>query len=557
MALTGRIIIDGEDAYTNYGLVINNYAPLLQWPQYKAIETQNWHESDGVDADLSGPVLAGRKISIQFGLSHADNATRSQTLLAKLAESVYHTICFPPIGKTYANLRYVSNSNFSTNEKWDTLTLVFAQDIVQKPSAPIPESYTAPQLGYTIDDCDFGLFGCTVAKGTRASLWKYANAKENQKQDSVYSGGIVYDSSDGIRLSSRDISINLHMHSSLLSFWSNWDALWTLVFKIDSTKGTSAAVRVIEGDGMEFRCYYKQCSVSRFVLINDNEVWCDFTITFSVLAYNRGTDWFYLATQTSEQVTTEDQDVDDNPLYVRIGVPPSLLASIGANAEQQAAVKISQLPSSGTSLSAANGLITLGVDISNQSVKIPLGDIMNALIDRVGFIYNIDIEHPITDGSSYTLETALPVIAADTTVSEAVKSGMVLIFFDVTNGLWRVWQYQGRYNRETPEQFLEPDMWMELAVSTNLASKADKSYVDGRVEYLQSAITEAAERGGVKRLTQAQYDAIVSKDASTIYAVTNATGSLRKIYLGTTLIAKADNTGNNAFTYTFPIVFQS
>lgn len=557
MALTGRLIIDGADAYTNYGVVLNNYAQLIQWPQYKAVETNNWHEEDGLQADLSNPVLAGRTFSLSFSVRHLESNMRAQSLLAMLSEQVYHTLYFPLLNKTFENVRYVSNSNFATNEKWDTLTVTFAQDSVEKPDTSVPSDYTAPQLGYTIDDCDFGLFGCTVTKGTRASMWKYANAKENQKQESKYVGGITYDSADGIHLSSRDITVNLHMHSSLALFWSNWNALWSLVFKVDSTKGTSAAVRVIEGDGMEFQCYYKSNAVSRFLLVEDGEVWCDFTITFSVLAYNRGADWFYLATQASEQVTTEDQDVDDNPLYVRIGVPPSLLATLGANAERQTAIKISQLPSSGSSLSATKGLITIGVDNANQSVKIPLGDIMNALIDRVGFIYNIDIAHPLTDGTSYTLESALPVIEADTTVSEAVKSGMVLIFFDDANAVWRVWQFQGRYNKETPEQFLEPDMWIELAVSTNLAAKADKSYVDGQVSALQAAINAAAERGGVKRITQAQYDAIPNKDASTIYAVTNASDTLRKIYLGTTLIAKADSSGNNAFTYTFPIIFQS
>ena len=557
MALTGRLIIDGTDAYTNYGVVLNNYAQLIQWPQYKAVETNNWHEEDGLQADLSNPVLAGRTFSLSFSVRHLENNMMAQSLLAMLAEQVYHTLYFPQLNKTFENVRYVSNSNFATNEKWDTLTLAFAQDIVEKPDTAIPEDYTAPQLGYTIDDCDFGLFGCTVTKGTRASMWKYANAKENQKQESKYVGGITYDSADGIHLSSRDITVNLHMHSSLALFWSNWNALWSLVFKVDSTKGTSAAVRVVEGDGMEFQCYYKSNAVSRFLLLDDGEVWCDFTITFSVLAYNRGADWFYLATQASEQVTTEDQDVEDNPLYVRIGVPPSLLATLGANAEQQTAVKISQLPSSGSSLSATNGLFTIGVNNANQSVKIPLGDIMNALIDRVGFIYNIDIAHPLANGASYTLETALLVIEADTTVSDAVKSGMVLIFFDVTNGVWRVWQFQGRYSSETADQFLEPGMWIELAVSTNLAAKADKSYVDGQVTALQNAINAAAERGGVKRVTQAQYDAIPNKDASTIYAVTNASDTLRKIYLGTTLIAKADTSGNNAFTYTFPIIFQS
>lgn len=558
---SGRLLIDGIDSYATYGLVVaeGGLNTLLQWPKYKSssILTSDWHEDDGVEADLSAPVLDVRQFSIKFYILHEDTAMRAQTFLAALASQVYHTLQFPTLNKTFSDVRYVSCGTFSTNEKFDTITVSFEQDTLTIPTASVPTEYTAPQLGYTIDDCDFGLFGCTVTRGTRSSMWKYANAKENQKVSTNETNGIVYDSSDSVHLTSRDIAINLHMRSSLAQFWTNWDALWAAVLKVDTARGTSAALRIIEGDGMVFQCHYLSNTISKFLLLDTGEVWCDFTVTFSVLAYNRGTDWFYLATQASEQVTTEDQVVEDNPLYVRIGVPPSLLASLGANAEQQTAVKISQLPSSGSSLSAANGLFTIGVDNANQSVKIPLGDIMNALIDRVGFIYNIDIAHPLAEGASYELETALPVIAADSTVSDAVKSGMVLIFFDVVNAVWRVWQFQGRYNGDNPSDFSDESNWMELAVSTNLAAKADKSYVDGQVSVLQAAITAAEERGGVKRVTQAKYDAIPNKDASTMYVVTNASDNIRKIYIGTTLIAKADTSGNNAFTYTFPIVFQS
>ena len=566
--MTNRIIIDGQDAYTSYGLYLKSYAPLLAWPSYKTVDTNEWHEENAVEADLSSPALDSRQFSLVFFLSHPDNAMMAQSLLSKLTEDVYHTLAFPQLGKTYSGVRYVSNSSFDTNERFDTITITFAQDTYPLPNTAPPQSYSAPQLGYTIDDCDFGLFGCTVTKGTRASMWKYAGAKENQKYSSKYTSGISYDSEDGVHLSSRDITVNLHMHSALSSFWTNWDALWTLVFKTDSTKGTAAAVRVVEGDGMEFQCYYKSNRVSRFILTESGDVWCDFSITFTVLAYNRGEDWFYLATQDSEQVTTEDQNVEDNPVYVRIGIPPSLLSSLGPNLEQQTAVKISQLPSAGSSLGATAGLLTIGVDNTNQSVSVPLGSIMTALIDRVSLAYNIDNEHPLPDGGCYTLSTALPVIAADTTISASVKSGMVLVFYD--GNVWRVWQYQKRYTEEEASEFVDADNWRELAVSTNLASKADKSYVDERLSQiytkqqedavhgqLQQAIQQAAEQGGVKRMTQAQYDALQSKSLTTIYAVTNASDALRKLYLGTVLIAKADASHNNAFTYTFPIVFHS
>lgn len=564
MALTGRIIIDGQDAYTGFGVVLSDYSKIIQWPQYKAVETNNWHEEDGLEADLSNPALAGRTFSVSFSVRHLDNNLRAQTLLSMLSEQVYHTLYFPQLGKTFSDVRYVSNSNFATNEKWDTLTLVFAQDSVERPSGETPQAYTAPPLGYTIDDADFGLFGCTVTRGTRASMWKYASAKENQKTDSRYTSGISYDSSDGVHLSSRDITVNLHMHSSLALFWSNWNALWSLVFKVDSTRGSSAAVRVVEGDGMTFQCYYKSNAVSRFFLTENNEVWCDFTITFTVLAYSRGSDWFYLASQAEEQVTTEDQDVEDSPVFVRIGVPPSILSTLAVNADTPTAVKISQLPSAGSTLKAAQGLTTIGVDKANQSVSVPLGDIMNALIDRVSMVYNIDNEHPREDGEYYSIEEAVQVVAADDTVSDAVKSGMTLIFYDGER--WRVWQFQSRYDKEHPEKFLEVGMWMELAVSTNLAAKADLSYVNQQLALKANQATTYTktevdglinEYGGVKRMTYAQFNALPVKKTDTIYAVTtNTTDELRYLYLGPILIAKkADDGGSWGFPYTFPIVF--
>lgn len=279
------MIIDGEDAYTGYGLCLKSYAPLLAWPAYKYVDTNDWHEEDALDADLSSPALDSRQFTLVFYLSHPESAMMAQSLLSKLAEDVYHTLAFPQLGKTYSSVRYVSNSSFDTNERFDTITITFAQDTFPLPNTAPPQSYSAPRLGYTIDGYDFGLFGCTVTKGTRASLWKYAGAKENNKYSSKYASGTSYDSGDAVHLSSRDITINLHMHSSLASFWTNWDALWTLVFKIDSTKGTAAAVRVVEGDGMELQCYYKSNRVSKFILTDSGDAWCDFSITFAVIQY--------------------------------------------------------------------------------------------------------------------------------------------------------------------------------------------------------------------------------------------------------------------------------
>lgn len=556
--LTSKLLIDGVDAYTNYGLYVRNYAPLFVWPTYKAVDTNDWHEYDAVEADLSNPVLDGRKFTLTFYLSHPNNAMLAQSLLAKLAESVYHTLVFVPLGITLTNVRYVSTSAFDTNSKFDSLSITFAEDNVTRPTTIVSPQYNAPQLGYLMDEIDFGRYGCTVTKGTRASMWKYADAKENLTYGSKYSGGIVYDSNDGVHLASRDIKINLHMHAALATFKTQWEYLWAAIFKVDETKGSAAGVRTIEGDGMIFQCFYKNNSVSRFLQTSEG-VWCDFSVTFTVLAYTRGADWYYLATQDASAVTTEESETD--PLYVRIGISSEVLASLTVNSEMPTGVKISQLPSTGRDLTATDGLITIGVDEDNNSVQVPLGEIMNALIDRVSFVYNVDKEHPLADGGFYSVEEAVAVLAADTSVRDEVKSGISVVFYD--GQVWRVWQYQQRYDAGSPEEFANLANWMELAVSTNLAAKANAADVYTKTEEdafhsaLQTAIEAAAATGGVIRLTQTSFDQLAVKDGSTIYAVTNAAGTLRKIYLGSTLIAKADTTGNNAFTYTFPIIFQN
>ena len=312
MALTGRIIINGLDAFTNYGLVFQNdgLKSLLQMPQFKKVEVYDWHEEDGLEADLSAPLLDGRQFTLNFGISHPDAESEAQVLLSDLASQVYHTLHIPWLGRTYT-VRYVNNGSFAQNARFDTLSLTFAEDAVTIPTVAVPTQETGISMGYFIDDADFALYGCTVVKGTRDSFLKFAATKEALKRSVSTLSGIIYDSGDTVRLKSRDITVKLHIRTTdVPTFWARWYALWNAVLAPEA--------RTIEGDGMTFQCYYKSNAVQKFMPTIEGGVWCDFSITFAVLAYSRGDEWLYLVTEDGVPVIFEEDDESNPNYYIRI-----------------------------------------------------------------------------------------------------------------------------------------------------------------------------------------------------------------------------------------------
>lgn len=312
--LTGRLYIDGLDAYANYGMVVTGESlkALLQWPSYKAssIDTNNWHESDGIEANLSSPVLDGRQVRMQFGLMHNGLPSEAQVLLFDLTAAVYHTFNFQMLGKSYT-FRLVGNPSFSQNEKFDTLSLTMAEDTVAVPTSTASLLQTFTPSGYTIDDDDFAAYGVSVVQGTRDSFLAFASPKEALKRSISNTAGIIYDSSDTIKYTSKEVKVNLHLRTATVAaFWERWNLLWRDVL--------ASNYRTVTGEGMMFQCYYSKCAVSRFSLLSDGGVWCDFSISFAVLAYNRGNEWTYLAWQDDAPVLFEDDNPSHPTYYVRI-----------------------------------------------------------------------------------------------------------------------------------------------------------------------------------------------------------------------------------------------
>ena len=66
--LKGRLYIDGEDIYTKYGVYVvkGGWNELIAYPPLKSVTYNDWQEQDGVEADLSNPVLNTHDVQIKF-----------------------------------------------------------------------------------------------------------------------------------------------------------------------------------------------------------------------------------------------------------------------------------------------------------------------------------------------------------------------------------------------------------------------------------------------------------------------------------------------------------
>ena len=67
--MSGKLYIDGYDVYKQYGVYVTDggWNTLVAMPPLKDVEKNDWQDEDGIEADLSNPVLNTREVSITFG----------------------------------------------------------------------------------------------------------------------------------------------------------------------------------------------------------------------------------------------------------------------------------------------------------------------------------------------------------------------------------------------------------------------------------------------------------------------------------------------------------
>lgn len=274
--MQGRLYIDDIDAFAAWGVYLQDGSGknVVQMPPLKAVNTTEWAEYDGIEADLSNPVLDSRSLQLAF---HVTDITGADLFYDTLITSVYHNFRFPRIDKTY-RLRLTSCGGISLYRRHGILTLTFAEDIVVVPPATPSVANLVDSDGYRLDNKNLACYGLRVTEGSEAQVRRWADIRQRVRVSSRYSAGATYDGVGAVKVKNRDLTLSLHLHTDTVSaFWQRWNALYTTLL----TPGEHN----ISAFGMSLSCYYRSSSVKVFRVTEDGQMWCDFSVTLCVTAY--------------------------------------------------------------------------------------------------------------------------------------------------------------------------------------------------------------------------------------------------------------------------------
>lgn len=298
--MKGNLFIDGTDAFAEYGVFVEQYGykSLIQMPPFKSIESTEWQEYDGEEYDLSAPVLDSKTFSISFCITDIISAS---DLFELLSDKAYHTFDFRELGKTY-KLRLTSNGSLSSMVRLGKLSLSFSDDF------PVPDeekpydtgAEDVKQHGYELDGIDFSRFGVYVLNGTDDNILKAPEVRRNLTIDNKAEAGVLYDA-ENVFYKSKNVTMKLLIRASdVTTFWKRWNSLFTALIKPDERS------LYIDKTVEEFDCFYKSNSVSKFDILRNGRVWCEFSVTLTFTNARPTGNHALLATEDDALVITED-----------------------------------------------------------------------------------------------------------------------------------------------------------------------------------------------------------------------------------------------------------
>lgn len=284
MTATARIIVDGVDTFARFGVFVleTGLNDLLSYPPLKPVEANDWHEQEGIDADLSAPRLNGREVTIKIGatgeLGAPQTIAKLEAFLAFLRQSVYRVFRFAFLGGREYTLRLVGEPNLTIAQALGFVTLKFADDYPLKdytyraPISIVPRSYD-----YVIDGWTFTDYGARVTEGTLAEFARRADIKTGLTRNISTAHGVIGDALGAVRQKSKEVKMRLHFRTETLDdLWRDYDALL-----YDLTRPGARTIRVVDLGNRSYQAYYKSAQVTAF--FPDDRPWLDTTITLVIL----------------------------------------------------------------------------------------------------------------------------------------------------------------------------------------------------------------------------------------------------------------------------------
>ena len=269
------VYIDGIDALATYGLRLgdSSLASLIQWAELKDVYANDWHEEDGIEPDLTNPVLDTRKCTLSF----VGNATTAQVdeFVALWSNGAYHVLT-TTVGFSY-RLRLVSNDSLKWEDGLCIAKFTFADDFPLDGYSYIrPSSGLTPDTRYTLDNTPLTTYGVYVLAGINSELLKIPEVKENLVRSFENVPGVTYDSTE-VHFKAREIRIPCLMRAATLEeFKTNYNALLFNLTRRD--RRTFMATTL----GKRYTFHYVSQNVRRAYLTG--KLWVEFDIVIKVIA---------------------------------------------------------------------------------------------------------------------------------------------------------------------------------------------------------------------------------------------------------------------------------
>lgn len=300
--MTGKLFIDTLDAFTTYGVMVKSggYDGLVSYPSLKEVDTNDWPEMDGIEADLSEVFLDSKTFSLDLACVDGGDIG---SLIAALSDGAYHTFNFAELGIT-RSLRLVSAPKYDGHRIYN-FSLSLADDFPLDGYEYIEPSTTGRSDGFEIDGKDFSLYGIKVLEGTMNEIDKIPDVKENLKVSISGMGGSIYDP-ESVFYKSKEVKLNLFMHLPKEDFWKNYNA-----FLYDLTRSGFRTLYV-DARTEEHPFYYKGGDVKKIAINGD--IWCEFSVTLVFLSYRPGSVDYVLSDEDGNIICDESDNAIESRL---------------------------------------------------------------------------------------------------------------------------------------------------------------------------------------------------------------------------------------------------
>jgi len=295
---TNKLYLDGNDVYSSYGAILGegSYKNLLEWPVFKELSYNDWHEENGLEVDLSDPKLDTRTFELTFNF--IGSQPRMDKFILQLSDLAYHTCIFVDISLSLT-LRMVSIGGLDLTNGLPVLKVQLAHDeplTLRNYTAPISNiSYSED---YTLDGIPISEYGLRVLEGSLSSVKKPPDVKENLNRNiSTLNGAIYYNGN--VKYKAKDITLKCLMTADLLTGLIN--NYYTLFNELTET-GTRDLY--VDATSETYQCYYNSIKVTE--VYTTGKLWLAFELVLTIPNPTVALEEFLLSTEDGLFITTED-----------------------------------------------------------------------------------------------------------------------------------------------------------------------------------------------------------------------------------------------------------